>query len=1024
MVAYNNLMQVVFINLHLSNSALCRSRLPLFLERLIQQFLNDTREEVATNACDTMKRILGACIDDDMLEEDRSCPEHLRPTTSALSRILALLIPMFDSPHFQSNWDLLAGVFGVVFRKMGRSAFPRLNPILLKLNELRQLDDFHYSAAAERALGAGLRAVGAKNFFTVIRFEPLELEDKQAYLYRVIKKHVSHDSLAYWNDVLMPQAIKAQQIAEREASTKNDGVAKLYELTADRLWHLAPSFCLFPHDFAEGNHFVTFAKMCTEVWRSARPNIKASTCHAMRLLADKNRWLAEVRPKMAEDDGEDEEGEEMDDDRSATTRTTAKTWKSVRTSGTFASLMGDDRGGGLDDLNAEDKAREEEDPHLFHGISLEQAERNVVLLQKYSRVILPKLCNLFEGCTGDEATFVLDTIHSCAKVSTAEVLNQCFTTLTKKILQVPPEDADEEVQAKVKGSRHVMLDIATGILASLDEAHVQILYDLLPPLLAEKADTRLQKKAYRVIAKLHECRKEFMANHLHNSFAVMGESQLQCALGSRLYRFQALLRMFRLLHETDPTQVPPAASVFVTEVLLSIPDPGARMHEAAFSLIRLWGEQMQELNGSSDPYFQLLMEGLNSASQTLQQCTIIALANVMVLHYAECSDVLWQALVGQVVGKLKLDHAPIRNAVFAFCKLALKVAVYHPPTMEAFRGNLPPFMDGMVFWLNHEKEANIRLKARVLVERAIKRFGFDTVLELTPPAKKKFVRYVEKQRAMQQRKKVEERERQKLTTEGWVKKFKEEFFEKGKKKKAAKGEAGGRANRFVMQAHSTEPEDLLDPSIVKSFFIRPVDKSEGGGMFDGPEDNFEMTLDPTGKVLVTDKDAPAVQLPGTESVLHRAAQRKAAAGGVLKKRKRGNDDEDEDHDVNPVKPKEEKCANQGFGGLKSGPKMPITQRLMDLKKHTQKKRKLTAPIVSGKQFGSKKGAGDTLRAEGHEPYAYVPISAGFLNKRQRKAAVTRFDEIAPDIRPKQTLPRAKRRAMAKHGTKQARREAL
>lgn len=59
-----------------------------------------------------------------------------------------------------------------------------------------------------------------------------------------------------------------------------------------------------------------------------------------------------------------------------------------------------------------------------------------------------------------------------------------------------------------------------------------------------------------------------------------------------------------------------------------------------------------------------------------------------------------------------------------------------------------------------------------------------------------------------------------------------------------KDEEGGRANRFVMQAHSTEPEDLLDPSIVKSFFIRPVDKSDRGGLFDGPEDNFEMTLDP------------------------------------------------------------------------------------------------------------------------------------------------------------------------------------
>lgn len=45
------------------------------------------------------------------------------------------------------------------------------------------------------------------------------------------------DSLAYWNEVLMPLAIKAQQIAEREASTKNEGVAKLYELIAGRGLH-------------------------------------------------------------------------------------------------------------------------------------------------------------------------------------------------------------------------------------------------------------------------------------------------------------------------------------------------------------------------------------------------------------------------------------------------------------------------------------------------------------------------------------------------------------------------------------------------------------------------------------------------------------------------------------------------------------------------------------------------------------------------------------------------------------------
>ena len=35
----------------------------------------------------------------------------------------------------------------------------------------------------------------------------------------------------------------------------------------------------------------------------------------------------------------------------------------------------------------------------------------------------------------------------------------------------------------------------------------------------------------------------------------------------------------------------------------------------------------------------------------------------------------------------------------------------------------------------------------------------------------------------------------------------------------------GADKKFLMQSGSTEPEDLLDPSIVKNFYVRPVDKS-------------------------------------------------------------------------------------------------------------------------------------------------------------------------------------------------------
>ena len=108
-----------------------------------------------------------------------------------------------------------------------------------------------------------------------------------------------------------------------------------------------------------------------------------------------------------------------------------------------------------DDIDADEKELEEEDPHKFHGITREQAEQNVAVLKKYSRVILPKLCNLFETSTKDEGRFILETIHSYAKVSDVAVLNQCFMTLTKKILEDAPGDMDEgEALTKWRGTRY------------------------------------------------------------------------------------------------------------------------------------------------------------------------------------------------------------------------------------------------------------------------------------------------------------------------------------------------------------------------------------------------------------------------------------------------------------------------------------------------------------------------------------------------------------------------------------------
>ena len=62
------------MNLHITDPALCRARLPLFLERLVQQFLNDTVEDVATSASDTACRLLGCSCPHSIADHTRQLP--------------------------------------------------------------------------------------------------------------------------------------------------------------------------------------------------------------------------------------------------------------------------------------------------------------------------------------------------------------------------------------------------------------------------------------------------------------------------------------------------------------------------------------------------------------------------------------------------------------------------------------------------------------------------------------------------------------------------------------------------------------------------------------------------------------------------------------------------------------------------------------------------------------------------------------------------------------------------------------
>eukprot|EP01004_Peranema_trichophorum_P003458 NODE_2445_length_1579_cov_63.978022_g2103_i0.p1 GENE.NODE_2445_length_1579_cov_63.978022_g2103_i0~~NODE_2445_length_1579_cov_63.978022_g2103_i0.p1 ORF type:complete len:414 (-),score=100.74 NODE_2445_length_1579_cov_63.978022_g2103_i0:68-1309(-) len=396
---------------------------------------------------------------------------------------------------------------------------------------------------------------------------------------------------------------------------------------------------------------------------------------------------------------------------------------------------------------------------------------------------------------------------------------------------------------------------------------------------------------------------------------------------------------------------------------------------------------------------------------------IMALAKLLSLFYEELSEPIVTEILKEVINKIRETEIEIRNAGLRFAKLALKIVSFHQTIKNAFEACLPQLAE-TIFICLRKNATGIRSLIRSLMDKCIKRFGYERMLQLAPEDKKRYVRYVEKLRATKVKQKIKDKDRKKLTPQQWAEKYQKEFKEERnedngpEKEEKSKGRKG---SNIVMRAIDDEPENLLEPTIIKSFHQPSSNQGQAEQEKKSKDDHFELSVDPTGRIVISDTRQPATQTP---SIPKPSIKTKT-------KRKR-NDDDDEADDVN-LKPEQisalgvnqamaeeaVKMANQGFNG-------PVSKKLLDLKKHHKKKK--TSEGDLGTRYRSTRAGGDMMKANAPDPHAYIPLSAKYSNKRMRTNSMKRFQASGSfanveDTGPKQTRPRSQMKAVRSKGGK-------
>jgi ribosomal RNA-processing protein 12 len=142
-------------------------------------------------------------------------------------------------------------------------------------------------------------------------------------------------------------------------------------------------------------------------------------------------------------------------------------------------------------------------------------------------------------------------------------------------------------------------------------------------------------------------------------------------------------------------------------------------------------------------YFLMVSAGLAGSSQHMISATIIALSrllyefkgtsNTEVADLDDLSSEVIADLISTMEVFLTSKSREIARSAIGFIKVAL---VSLPK--EVMESRLEKLVPNLMVW-SHETKGHFRVKVKSLMERMIRRFGFDTIIQYTPEADHKLL---------------------------------------------------------------------------------------------------------------------------------------------------------------------------------------------------------------------------------------------------------------------------------------------
>nr|PNR59348.1 hypothetical protein PHYPA_002139 [Physcomitrium patens] len=956
------ILQHGFEKLCKSDRSLCITKLPAVFHSLTG-LLASEQEEVVFAAAESMRNLIGSCIDEAMIQHgvtQLQLHSEQQKRKGALSPIERICVSVESSLGYQYStaWDMSLHVVAALFDKLGEASSILMASTVRTLGDLQNLpdEDMPCRKQLHNTLGSAVSAMGPQNFLAIL---PLEMDgekltDSRVWLLPILKQHIVGTHLRFFQESLLPLATRLRERARKCAADGKPVASKNAESCVQSIWALLPSLCNYPSDTAKG--FGLIAKTLGDVL-TKEPELRGLVCSSLKILVSQNR-------KARGDELGDKIGRKIAEEESSELSV------------------------------AEQRARALYTPEV--------AAANLKAIAGYSRNFLPLLFNLFVAAPAEKRGDLQITIAAIASISDPQTVKSFFVAIMKKLLQATveastpasaPEPGAMQVDApkpdeSPTSRRCVFMDLALSLVGGLDDEALGMLFSTARPALQD-TDAAVQKKAYKVLSSICQANMSFVAGKAEELLETLLSSLSNVHSSARRHRLICLHFLILYLLKSEYEKKNEAIATLISEIVLATKESNKKTRNAAYDLLIEigYGMQNEETGGSQErlmQFFTMIVGCLAGSTPHMVSAAVVALARLLYEFSAELCHTVPDLLPSALL-LLKSRNREIIKSVLGL----VKVVIARLPAVE-LEQHLHSMVEGLILWSDDSKN-HFKAKVRAIIERLVRRCGMDTVAKVMPQEHMKLLTNIRKTKEQNERKKKsnnvgeEEETKSQQSRASTARKSKwnhtdmfsddDDDDEHGDMDGSTKASTmaktsffnkseGTTKSRKLRKSNKRLPEDLMD---VEGEPLDLLDTRKTREVLRGPksqhkkndsDDELEYTTD--GKMIV-DESGDKIR-------------------DKLKRKKQW----EEDHP-------EAAASQAGRSSRRGGGEGSRSKAEIKPRKARKVNNESKSWAYTGDEYASKKSkaVGDVKKEGKLDPYAYWPLDPKILNRREAKRNAAR-----------------------------------